>query len=214
MVTFILGTFVVPLCTAFLAARLVLRGMPRVLAAFNDGGGHPIMADKTAAAATPEKVKEPVTRLFVVLIVSMMLVLSLGVQQWVYQHARDEAQLDRDKHDLQEQTCLQLWADEMRESITLARSFTKELEAALERRNEAVDAIILIVVDFQAVPEGDDPPPQLVEKFNAALAEFVAARTNLVEVKATVDRKRLENPFPKLDLTCDAGAEAVRERYS
>jgi hypothetical protein len=150
----------------------------------------------------------------VVVLVASILVLVIAIQSYFFQKAeagRRDADRARTAKVEAESACFQVWADDMRDAVTLARSFTKDLELALERRNEAVDQIVLDVVAGQAIPEGQEPPPAVLTDFRKDLQEFVEARANLVQVKKTVDQDRLENPFPTLDQNCQEGRDAVKE---
>lgn len=234
----LLGVIVIPGLFAVLVWQLVLRTLPRAIAEFQTKESYMTeMSDHSSRGATgrrgetglrgetgetgpqgPEGPREPLSRLIITLLVAAAIIITIGLQSLLYQRsntARDKdfiaERVADDQHDTRVQTCTKEWADDMRVSVALARSFTKDLEDALTRRNEALDAIVLLFVEANALPEGQKPGPELVAKFDSALAEFVSAKANLTAVKSTVDQNRVENPFPAIDLQCEEGKKAAEE---
>jgi hypothetical protein len=149
--------------------------------------------------------KEPVSRVFVVLLVSTFVVIGMGAQMLLSQRATDAERLADNKHDAKFEACATEWAGEMRTTVSLARSYTLELEKALAARNDSIDQIIL---DVALRPPGAEPTQAELDDFRQDLDTFVEAKENLDQVKAEVDVNRAKNPYPEFDPNCAAGQEA------
>jgi hypothetical protein len=155
--------------------------------------------------------REPVTRVFVIILIASIVVIGIGVQAYFGHQDQEERDLADRQHDRMTEVCFKEWSDDFRDTVNLARGYTKELEAALKQRNETLDQVVLDFVAGQNLPEGEPPPPEVVDDFYADLAAFTAAREHLVAVQAQVDENRAENTYPTLQMTCEAGRKAAED---
>jgi hypothetical protein len=113
-----------------------------------------------------------------------------------------------EQHDAKTEACTKEWAEGMRTTITQRSGVTLELEAALTRRNDAIDEIIL---DVATRPVGAETTDVELADFRADLDEFVAAKENLDKVKAEADESRANTPYPLFNPNCAAGQQAAED---
>lgn len=135
-----------------------------------------------------------------------IVLLAIGAQQLQYQ-----ANSDADDRRIKQNTdCVSRWGQEMSEwgadvveTIGTRTDATQRLEAAKERRANAVDRIINVVILGRSVP------PRADEKdFDRALVKFAAAKANLRSTRKSTKQTRDENPYPAAPvLNCVAGGK-------
>lgn len=139
--------------------------------------------------ATPvphtQPIRRPTWRLtagLVGLIVGLV-VAGFGIQQLSFQ-------ADQQRN----QTCVADWGTAFTETLDQRLVVNAALAAAEGRRDDAVDAIIGVVVDLRA-----NPPAASDADVAAVLTEFTEAKANLTTVQANAKQEKAERPYPILD---------------
>lgn len=119
--------------------------------------------------------------ILVILLAAAVLV-GFGIQQSAFQRAAS----DRD-------SCYEEWGRDLATVNTASRGATVALDRARERRDNAVDSIVLVFIGLRA-----HPPKAHLRDLNAVLVEFAAAKANLDKVTERVKQTRVENQPPRL----------------
>lgn len=120
------------------------------------------------------------------LVLGGVVTIAFGVQQAGYQQQATE----RDQ-------CYETWGQDVITTLDTRFTASKKKERADERRDDALDAIILTVAAFQEEPA----PANAERKFRAVILEFVRAKLHRDKVKRDLDTTRRDNPYPVID--CD-----------
>lgn len=127
-------------------------------------------------------------RLIVTVFVLAALLIGFGGQQYWAQH-------ESAKHD----ECITRWGGRVIEAAQSRSDAARRLEGAQQRRDEALDNIILVVIGLRAKPK-----TATLKDFKESLVEFANAKAHLSSVQEDVTRKRENNPFPQAPaLVCD-----------
>lgn len=201
---------------AVLCEKLVLRSLPRAIAQL-------IEVEKPMTEIDPHQgprgekgetgadgAKEPLSRVFVILLVATGIVVGIGVQSLLYQRATDRQDQARERHDVTVETCLQTWADDYKATTDIRVGSNAALRDAERQWNLGVDGVFQAVIKLAAVPDGEQPSPQLITEFTDALAAYSQAQATLLAAQEEVDQTAADNPYPKLELNCSTGREAVQ----
>lgn len=168
------------------------------------------IAKREGRALTGDEPEEPhhknpgdnnLPRSAVYLLIAAVFLITIGVQQFMYQRQQDEADegLARQavvQKDLNE--CVAVWGDEVIAVLTARTEATSKLEAARLRRDDAVDTVLATVIALRAIP-----PEATDADFGRVLRDFSIAKNHLLRQQEKVDATREENPFPELN--CSGG---------
>jgi hypothetical protein len=163
----------------------------------------PVHDHHAAVETTRDRKGREGSRVGIILITASLFVIVLGVQAWMERRdqAADDAREDR------QVACFELWGQRMVDTIQARtgddpvgaakgeeETFGSiQLEKAQQRRDRALDQIILTVIAFREIqPQADD------EDFDRVLREYAAAIRNLDRVASEVDVTRASNPYPEL----------------
>lgn len=164
-------------------------------------GGGPNRKGESQADGEKRRSISQSNRLSVALIAASLFVVAIGVQAYVEKQdqGRDDAREDA------QVACFEKWGEDMVDTITTRTGAKRagtsatgaagsiDLERATQRRDRALDQIILTVIAFREIPpQADDAD------FDRVLEEYAAAIRNLERVSADVDATRADNPYPEL----------------
>lgn len=131
--------------------------------------------------------------LVLILLVAAGVIVTFGVQQSIYQEGQK-----RDAERIADVTaCTQEWGRDVITTLEGRTKITKVLEAAVERRNDAVDNVILSVLGLRNSPNLTDE--QRSERFGDALLAFADAKTELDTIRDDVRKARNRTPYPQLE---------------
>lgn len=132
-----------------------------------------------------------------------VVMLAFGFQQVQFQQAGDAADRARDDadHDRYVQAqCLSSWGADVIGALSARVDANDDLKVAQKRRDEALDAIIGVVIASRAAKA---PTAQTRKDFDAALTEFAAAKAELVRTQRKTSKTLRANPYPlPPTLTC------------
>lgn len=141
---------------------------------------------------TPPQEDPPMHRPFrdvplwlVAVLVSSLVVVGLGIIQVTYQ--RDLA----DRND-----CQEAWARDVTDTLTARVTATSEVTAATQERDEALRELVEVLVELGVTPPESDEPA-----LRTAREAYFGASARLLEVQASVEQTRQDNPYPTLE--CD-----------
>lgn len=113
-----------------------------------------------------------------------------GIQQAHFQADQQAAQDAQQRN----QVCVADWGTDFTETLDQRLVVNAALSAAETRRDDAVDAIIGVVVGLRA-----SPPTASDADVAAVLTEFTEAKANLTTVRANAKQEKAERPYPILD---------------
>lgn len=121
----------------------------------------------------------------VAVLVSSLVLVGLGMIQVTYQ--RDLA----DRNECQEQ-----WSRDVTDTLTTRVTATDELAAATTERDAALRAVVEVLVELRVTP------PEAIEgDLREARIAYAEASARLLEVQASVEQTRQDNPYPTME--CD-----------
>lgn len=146
--------------------------------------GHRIL-DHQRGEQMPSHHHRRVPVILTVLIVSFMMLAGFGVQQTAYQRQAQH----RD-------ACYEKWGREMVDTVSLRSTVSASTDAAETARDDALDRIILTVIQFRSRPNASKTDAQ--KTFDAVLQEFARAKQRLIIAKQAQISARTENPYPML----------------
>jgi hypothetical protein len=158
---------------------------------------------------TPEAQRRRQHIALTVLIIGFSLItILLSIQVLGAQKREKEADQARDDAIYCQQVYAQqigLWVngtkarDGLIEVLVTARESNADVRSADQKWHKAVDAVFQLIVQAQALPEGEELAEEKVER---VLARYQRARRALFEAYAAASYSATTNPFPPLRLEC------------
>lgn len=148
------------------------------------------------------------THIATLAVVASVLLLIIGGQAYLYQRdqSADDQRVSDAVAELKRTTdCVRSWGEDFAETTSTRVGETDapgavDLERAQERRDDALDEIILTVIAFREIPPSADDAD-----FDRALREYAAAIRNRDRVQSEVETTRDLNEYPRLE--CDDKSE-------
>jgi hypothetical protein len=123
-----------------------------------------------------------------VIIVASLTLVGFGIQQSSFQEGIG-SQTD----------CIEDWGANLVQVTEDRVSALTDLEQAEERRDDAVDAVLLFVTNYAGKADpNDNPPKQVYAEYVRLLKEFAKTRKELDRVRETVREERRDNPYPEM----------------
>ena len=153
--------------------------------------------------------------LSLIAIIVGLFVVAIGVQAFLVQQARDDAaqarndfdkeQLKQDAKDQAYSECLTNFAADLVDTLQAGRDATARLNNARDRKDKALDQLIVISAKAQATgaQTQDQLPPGLVRRYERVLAERVAAQKAYNQASRNYVQTRQANPLVSPKVVCN-----------
>lgn len=142
-----------------------------------------------------------------VVIVASFVVLGIGIQMLLARsddQARDAAKAAQDARDRAYADCLTDFAADLVNTLQVGRDATAQLNEARDRKDKALDRLIVISAQAQAsgAKTQDELPPGLLKRYERVLAERVAAQKAYNRASRQYVKSREENPLVSPRVVC------------
>lgn len=143
----------------------------------------------------------------IIVVVASIVVIAIGVQAYLAQQdnaARDKAAAEDRERQRAYVKCLNKFASDLVDTLKVRAGANQALIEAGERKDKALDELINVSAAAQAsgAQSQDELPPGLLDRYEAALTERVAAQKEYNRLKAEAKQTRAENPLVKPKATC------------